>query len=75
MPLTPIRARYDGEHVHLLESPPVHGAYDVLVVFLEPAGTQEEGKNLSRFWRSFGAWEDDRPVEAILHDIREMRAS
>lgn len=75
MSLASIRARYDGEQVRLLEPAPVHEAYEVLVVFLEPARTHEKGKDLSRFWRSFGAWKDDRPAEATIRDIREARTS
>ena len=31
--------------------------------------------NLDRFWSSFGAWQDSRPVEAILGDIHQARRS
>jgi hypothetical protein len=74
MPLTSITGIFDGEQIRLLEPPPVHKQYRVLVTFLEPesspAATAQE-----RCWASFGAWVDDRPVEATLQDIHSARKS
>jgi hypothetical protein len=76
MPLISVPAIYDGERIHLLESAPVHGPYRVLVTFVEPAsGTPVATPNHERFWASFGAWQDDRPIEATLHDIHQARRS
>lgn len=74
MPFVSVPAIYDGEHIELLETPPVHGPYRVVVVFVEPA---PEGMLASEasFWDSFGAWQDDRPVEATLREIHEARRS
>lgn len=47
MPLTSITGIFDGEQIRLLEPPPVHKQYRVLVTFLEPesspAATAQEG--------------------------------
>lgn len=77
MPLVSVPGEYDGERVRLLESAPVQGPYRVLVTFVEPVRGEEEASlgNLARFWASFGAWQDDRPVEATLQDIHEARRS
>ncbi len=74
MPLTSIEAIFDGKQVRLLEPPPIRQQYRVLVTFLEPepASTTAEQE---RFWASFGAWVDDRPVEATLQDIHASRKS
>mgnify|MGYP006307650687 CR=1 FL=1 len=66
MPLKSIAAIFDGENIRFLEAPPVHKQYRVLVTFLEPEPAPPTGE---RFWASFGAWVDDRPVEATLQDI------
>jgi hypothetical protein len=75
MPLVSVPAIYDGEHIRLLESAPVQGPYRVLVTFVEPAREQEPSRDLTPFWASFGAWQDDRPVEATLQDIHQARRS
>jgi hypothetical protein len=76
MNLVSVPAVYDGKEVRLLETPPVHGPYRVLVTFVEPAG---EGAVLppdrTRFWASFAQWTDDRPVEETLQDIHDARQS
>ena len=76
MPLVSVPAIYDGRHVRLLEAPPVQEPYHVLVTFLEPE-REEVGlsRDLARFWASFGAWQDDRPIEETLRDIHEARQS
>ena len=76
MPLVSVPAIYDGEQIKLLEKAPVEKPYRVVVTFIEP--TPERGKvapDLARFWASFGAWRDDRPVEETLRDIHEARYS
>jgi hypothetical protein len=48
----------------------------VLVTFVEPASvTPAATPNQERFWASFGAWQNDRPVKATLHDIHHARRS
>ncbi len=76
MPLISVPAVYDGKQIQLLETAPVQEPYRVLVTFVEPA--REEGllpRDVARFWASFGAWQDDRPVESTLQDIHEARRS
>ncbi len=75
MPLVSVPAVYDGKDVRLLEEAPVEGAYHVLVTFVEPAAGNERPGDTARFWDSFGAWQDDRPIEATLRDIHEARLS
>jgi hypothetical protein len=76
MALISIPAVYDGRAVILLETPPSREPYRVLVTFVEPADAAELAASArARFLASFGAWQDERPVEATLGDIREGRAS
>ena len=71
MSLVSVEAIFDGENIRLLEKPPTEGPYRVLVTFVEPV--REDA--LSRFWSSFGAWRDDRPIKDTLQDIHEARRS
>lgn len=72
MPLVSVPAVYDGNRIEWLETPPTHRPYRVLVTFIEPADAAEiKVRRLERFWQSFGAWRDDRPVEATLADIHK----
>jgi hypothetical protein len=78
MSMVSVQAVYDGKKVTFLEPPPVHGPYRVVVTFIEPAkgvGAEMLPRDPARFWASFGAWQDDRPVEATLRDIHEARRS
>ena len=76
MPLVSIPAVYDGHNIEFLESPPSRELYRVLVTFVEPADSAEvRARNTARFLGSFGAWRDDRSVEATLADIHESRRS
>ena len=76
MPLTSIPAVFDGQQIRFLERPPVRGRYRVVVTFLEPAPESSTASaNQERFWRSFGAWSDERPIEATLQDIYASRKS
>ncbi|MFO7916837.1 MAG: hypothetical protein R6V13_02010 [Anaerolineae bacterium] len=76
MPLISVPAVYDGKKIELLETPPVKGSYRVLVTFVEPTGEAEgPPQDLPRFWSSFGAWKDSRPVEETLEDIHATRHS
>lgn len=76
MPLISIPAVYDGKNVQLLETAPVKGSYRVLVTFIEPTTeTETPAQDMDRFWASFGAWQDSRPVEETLRDIRAARFS
>jgi hypothetical protein len=76
MPLVSVPAVYDGERITFLEMPPSREPYRVLVTFVEPADATEIRKQAQeRFMASFGAWEDDRPIEATLADIYESRRS
>ena len=74
MPLVSVPAVYDGKRIQLLEKAPVQEPYRLLVTFIEPAD-RTVSRNLTRFWASFAAWQDDRPVEATLQDIHETRHS
>ncbi|MCI0477885.1 MAG: hypothetical protein L0Y55_16710 [Anaerolineales bacterium] len=75
MSLISLPAMYDGKEIRLLEVAPVHGPYRVLVTFLEPVISPITTRDPARFWSSFGAWQDDRPVEATLRDIHDARRS
>jgi hypothetical protein len=76
MPLVSVPAVYDGQEIRLLEPPPVKGRYRVLVTFVEPAEDETAHEaDRTRFWRSLGAWQDDRPIEATLQDILQARRS
>lgn len=75
MPLISVPAIYDGEHVSLLEKPPVQGAYSVFVTFVEPVKDDDKRAALARFWASFGAWQDDRPADVIIETLRSTRHS
>ena len=72
-----VPAIYDGKEIRLLQAAPVRGPYHVLVTFLEPACEQEGAPTRvpARFWDSFGAWRDDRPIETTLHEIHRARRS
>jgi hypothetical protein len=75
MSLVSVPAIYDGKQVWLLEAPPaVQRPYRVLVTFMEPAREPvTPPRDMARFWASFGAWQDERPVEETLRDIHEAR--
>ena len=76
MPLPSVPAVYDGKEIKLLEPSPVQGRYRVLVTFIEPTSDKDaQPEKRERFWRSLGAWQDDRPVEATLQDILKARRS
>jgi hypothetical protein len=75
MPLPSVPAVYDGTYISLLEAPPYRVPYHVLVTFVKPVEESPATEKGSRFWRSFGAWQDDRPVEATLEDIHAARRS
>lgn len=75
MPLVSVPAVYDGKDIRLLEEAPVEGTYRVLVTFVEPTSGKQPTRDMSRFRDSFGAWQDDRPIEATLRDIHEARLS
>jgi len=70
-----VPAIFDGKRVRLLEAPPVESPYRLLVTFVEPASDGEKSRDSSSFRESFGAWQDDRPVEDTLRDIRDARRS
>jgi hypothetical protein len=76
MPYVSVPAVYDGKRVRLLEEAPVKGSYRVLVTFVEPTRKGEPSRcDMPRFWDSFGAWRDDRPISETLRDIQEARSS
>ena len=69
MPLVSVPAVYDGKEIRLLEPSPVQGRYRVLVTLVEPARDENvSSEDRSRFWRSLGDWQDDRPTEATLKE-------
>lgn len=76
MSLISVPAIYDGKQIRLLELAPVQGPHRVLVTFIEPTDKKvTPPRDLARFWASFGAWQDERPVEETLRDIHEARRS
>jgi len=79
MALVSVEAVYEDGHIRLLESPPIHGAYRVLVTFVEPLAGQEEQAAIERrrqaFQATFGSWHDDRPIEETLRDLHQSRQS
>ena len=75
MSLVSVPAIYDGKQIRLLERAPVQRPYRVLVTFVEPTHDRATPQDVARFWASFGAWQDDRPIEATLRDIHETRRS
>jgi hypothetical protein len=75
MPLKPVPAVVDGDHIQWLEPAPMQGAYRVLVTFVEPVTVSPNESTTDRFWASFGAWRDDAPVESTLATIRDARRS
>jgi hypothetical protein len=75
MALISVPAVFDGKQVQLLETVPVHGPYRVVVTFIEPTNGAEVSADATRFWASFGAWRDARPVEETLRDIHSARRS
>ncbi len=76
MALTSIPAIIDGERIRLLENAPVDGPYRVLVTFIEPVGSDDgPDARVDEFLQSFGAWQDDRPVESTVADIYAARVS
>ena len=76
MPLISVPAVYDGNNIAFLEKPPSRTPYRVLVTFVEPVDAADiRDHNTARLLRSFGAWRDDRPIEATLADIHETRRS
>jgi hypothetical protein len=76
MPLISVPAVYDGTNIALLEAPPSREPYHVLVTFVEPADAADlRARNTARLLGSFGAWRDERPVEATLAEIHEARRS
>ena len=71
-----VPAIYDGKQIRLLGAAPVQERYHVLVTFVEPAREQTvTPHDLSRFWATFGAWRDGRPVSETLRSIYEARRS
>lgn len=74
MPPVSVQAIYDGEQIRLLEDVPVDGPYRVLVTFVGPVDVEDDGAR-QRFQDSFGAWQDERPIEATLADIYGARHS
>ena len=67
MPLVSVPAVYDGRTITLLEAPPSREPYRVLVTFVERADEADaRDRPALGFAASFGAWRDDRPVEATL---------
>lgn len=74
MPRESVPAIYDGgERIRLLGEAPARGPYRVLITFVEPASEEETPSD--RFRESFGAWKDERPIEATLHEVRQGRLS
>lgn len=76
MVVVSIPALYDGKEVRLLEAAPHDQPYHVVVTFVEPASSSKQvPPELSRFWSSFGDWQDDVSPEETMRMIRESRHS
>ncbi|MDE3090894.1 MAG: hypothetical protein KGJ80_16075 [Chloroflexota bacterium] len=76
MSLISVPAIYDGKQIRWLEMVPVASPYRVLVTFIEPASEENHPPaDLARFWASFGAWQDSRPIEETLREIHSARLS
>lgn len=76
MVLVSVPALYDGKEIRLLEALPTNEPYRVVITFIEPASsTEQEPHNLTRFWASFGAWQDDVPADETMRRIHESRRS
>ena len=69
MSLISVPAVYDGNVIHLLETPPVAGSHRVIVTFIDVTA------DIARFWDSLGAWQDERSAEETLRDIHLARQS
>ena len=63
-----VRGRFDGEHIELLEKPPVAGPCEVTVRF-EPSEEQRQ----ACFERARGAWQDSRTTDEIIEDMMGSR--
>jgi hypothetical protein len=76
MPTHAVPAIIDGDHIQLLGDAPVDRPYRVLVTFVAPVEDHEESRDKDdALLASFGAWQDDRPIEAMLADIYGARQS
>lgn len=76
MTMLSVSARYDGQAIHLLETPPVSGEYEVIVTFVRPHVADDAA--LKAFMASFGGWQDDRSPEehvAALYADRRSRTA
>ncbi len=72
MPLLTVPAIFDGKDIQLLEDAPVIEPYRVMVTFINPASDKVA---YNRFLASFGAWEDERPIDDTLSTIYAARTS
>jgi len=75
MPLLTVSAIFDGKNIRLLEDAPVREPYRVMVTFVNPEIDKVIESPHDRFWSSFGAWRDERPIEDTLRDIHASRLS
>jgi hypothetical protein len=76
MRILSVPAVFDGKAIRLLDDVPYTEPYRVVVTFVEPVGTPTNGEpDLSRFWASFGAWQDDVSVEETIEMIHAGRRS
>jgi hypothetical protein len=75
MPLISVPALYDGTSIQLLEQVSVNEPYRVLVTFVEPVRTSATPPEVERFWASFGAWQDQEPIETTVQKLRQDRRS
>jgi len=76
MVLVSVPALYDGKEIRLLEALPYHEPYRVVITFVESVILAGQATlDLTRFWASFGAWQDDVPADETMRRIRENRRS
>ncbi|OGG46779.1 MAG: hypothetical protein A3F84_12510 [Candidatus Handelsmanbacteria bacterium RIFCSPLOWO2_12_FULL_64_10] len=67
-----IKGHFDGEKVILLEPPPVQRPCEVKVHFESaPPAT----RTLEEVLKACGPWEDERPAQEIVAELRQLRRS
>jgi hypothetical protein len=76
MKVLAIPAIFDGTAIRLLAEVPSTEPYRVVVTFVEPVPSPTESDpDRSRFWASFGAWQDDGSVDDTIETIHADRRS
>ena len=78
MALVSVEAIYEDGQIRLLKRHRFM-AYRILITFVEPVMKEDEeerrARRIAEFQKTFGSWQDDRPVEEMLREIYETRRS